>query len=136
MTASVSFATVPSMTEQDLQNLLEKTLPAADLHDVFVEESQDQDIRLRFSLKPGEKWSSAVLLSLVETSLRAAAGVTATLAHLNVTVLKAAHDADVIALSRVIGRDGATIHAEAWLFSHAVVDPMLHATASLTLRPV
>jgi hypothetical protein len=136
MTASVSFATVPSMTEQDLQKLLEKTLPAADLHDVFVEESQDQDIRLRFSLKPGEKWSSAVLLSLVETSLRAAAGVTATLAHLNVTVLKAAHDADVIALSRVIGRDGATIHAEAWLFSHAVVDPMLHATASLTLRPV
>jgi hypothetical protein len=124
------------MTEQDLQKLLEKTLPAADLHDVFVEESQDQDIRLRFSLKPGEKWSSAVLLSLVETSLRAAAGVTATLAHLNVTVLKAAHDADVIALSRVIGRDGATIHAEAWLFSHAVVDPMLHATASLTLRPV
>ena len=136
MTASVSFATVPSMTEQDLQKLLEKTLPAADLHDVFVEECQDQDIRLRFSLKPGEKWSSAVLLSLVETSLRAAAGVTATLAHLNVTVLKAAHDADVIALSRVIGRDGATIHAEAWLFSHAVVDPMLHATASLTLRPV
>jgi hypothetical protein len=136
MTASVSFATVPSMTEQDLQKLLEKTLPAADLHDVFVEESQDQDIRLRFSLKPGEKWSGAVLLSLVETSLRAAAGVTATLAHLNVTVLKAAHDADVIALSRVIGRDGATIHAEAWLFSHAVVDPMLHATASLTLRPV
>ena len=81
MTASVSFATVPSMTEQDLQKLLEKTLPAADLHDVFVEESQDQDIRLRFSLKPGEKWSSAVLLSLVETSLRAAAGVTATLAR-------------------------------------------------------
>ncbi len=136
MTASVSFATVPPMTEEDLQKLLEKTLPAADLHDVFVEECQDQDIRLRFSLKPGEKWSSAVLLSLVETSLRAAAGVTATLAHLNVTVLKAAHDADVIALSRVIGRDGATIHAEAWLFSHAVVDPMLHATASLTLRPV
>jgi hypothetical protein len=136
MTASVSFATVLSMTEEDLQKLLEKTLPAADLHDVFVEESQDQDIRLRFSLKPGEKWSSAALLSLVETSLRAAAGVTATLAHLNVTVLKAAHDADVIALSRVIGRDGATIHAEAWLFSHAVVDPMLHATASLTLRPV
>jgi len=136
MTASVSFATVPSMTEEDLQKLLEKTLPAADLHDVFVEESQDQDIRLRFSLKPGEKWSSAALLSLVETSLRAAAGVTATLAHLNVTVLKAAHDADVIALSRVIGRDGATIHAEAWLFGHAVVDPMLHATASLTLRPV
>jgi hypothetical protein len=123
------------MTEDELQKILEGTLPAADLHDVFVEECRDQDIRLRFSLKPGEKWSSAALLSLVDTALRAAAGVTSTLAHLNVTVLKAAHDADVIALSRVIGRNGGTIHAEAWLFSHAVVDPMLHATASLAVRP-
>jgi hypothetical protein len=23
------------------------------------------------------------------------------------------------------------VHAEAWLFSHAVVEPMLHATATL-----
>ena len=108
--------------------------PAADRHDVFVEECQDQDVRLRFSLKPGEKWSSAALLSLVDTSLRAAAGMASLLTHLNVTVLKAAQDADVIALSRVIRRDGEVAHAEAWLFSHAVVDPMLHATASLAAR--
>jgi hypothetical protein len=119
------------MTEDELQQLLEKTLPAEDLHDVFVEECQDQDIRLRFSLGAGRKWSNAALLSLVVTSLRAAAGVAASLAHLNVTVLRAAQDADVIALSRVIRRDGAVLHAEAWLFSHAVVEPMLHATASL-----
>ena len=119
------------MTEDELQQFLEKTLPAAELHDVFVEECQDQDVRLRFSLKPGETWSSGALLSLVDTSLRAAAGVSAALKHLNVTVLKAAHDADVIALSRVIRRDGNVAHAEAWLFSHAVVDPMIHATGTL-----
>jgi hypothetical protein len=119
------------MTEDELQQLLDKTLPAADRHDVFVEECQDQDVRLRFSLKPGETWSSAALLSLVDTSLRAAAGLRSTLTHLNVTVLRAAHDADVLALSRVIRRDGGTVHAETWLFSHAVVEPMLHATASL-----
>ena len=123
------------MTEDELQKILETALPAADLHDVFVEECQDQDIRLRFSLKSGEKWSSADLLSLVDTSLRAAAGVASSLSHLNVTVLRAAHDADVIALSRVIRRDGPAAHAEAWLFSHAVVEPMLHATASLVRRP-
>jgi hypothetical protein len=120
------------MTEDELQKALEKAVPSADLHDVFVEQCQDQDIRLRFSLRPGETWSNAILLSLVDTSLRAAAGLTATLSHLNVTVLKAAQKADVIALSRVVGRNGRTIHAETWLFSHAVVDPMLHATASLT----
>ena len=119
------------MTEDELQQLLERTLPAADRHDVFVEECQDQDVRLRFSLKPGETWSSAALLSLVDTSLRAVAGLGSTLAHLNVTVLRAADDADVLALSRVIRRDGGTVHAETWLFSHAVVEPMLHATASL-----
>jgi len=119
------------MTEDELQKLLEKSLPAADLHGLFVEECQDQDIRLRFSLAAGEAWSMPVLLSLVDTALRAAAGLEAQLTHLNVTVLKPAQEADVLALSRVIRRDGGSIHAEAWLFSHAVVDPMLHATASL-----
>jgi hypothetical protein len=123
------------MTEDELQKILEAALPAADRHDVFVEECQDQDIRLRFSLMPGERWSSAALLCLVDTSLRAAAGVESSLSHLNVTVLRAAHEADVIALARVIRRDGEATHAEAWLFSHAVVEPMLHATASLLKRP-
>ena len=81
------------MTEDELQQLLGKTLPAAALHDVFVEECQDQDVRLRFSLKSGEKWSSAALLSLVDTSLRAAAGLEAALTHCNVTVLRAPQDA-------------------------------------------
>jgi hypothetical protein len=123
------------MTEDELQTLLKESLPERDRYDLFVEECQDQDIRLRFSLKPGEKWSSANLLSLVDTSLRAAAGVGSSLSHLSVTVLRAAHDADVIALSRVIRRDGQVAHAEAWLFSHAVVEPMLHATGSLVRRP-
>lgn len=131
MTVFVSSATLTPMTEDELQDLLDKTLPAADRHEVFVEECQDQDVRLRFSLKPGETWVSAALLSLVDTSLRAAAGLESKLTHLNVTVLRAAHDADVLALSRVIRRDSGTVHAETWLFSHAVVEPMLHATASL-----
>jgi hypothetical protein len=124
------------MTEDELQKILETALPAADLHDVFVEECQDQDIRLRFSLKLGERWSSAALLSLIDTSLRATTGMESSLSHLNVTVLRPAHDADVIALSRALRRIGETVHAEAWLFSHAVVEPMLHATGSLVRRPL
>ena len=122
------------MTEDELQALLEKTLAPGDLYGLFVEECQDQDVRLRFSLSPGEAWSTPVLLSLVDTALKAATGMTARLTHLNVTILKPAQEADVIALSRVIRRDGDVTHAEAWLFSHAVVDPMVHATASLSTR--
>lgn len=122
------------MTEDELQALLEKTLPPADRHDVFVEECQDQDVRLRFSPAAGSEWTTAALLSLVDTSLRAAAGLDVRLSHLNVTVLRPAQVADVIALSRVIRRDGNSVHAETWLFSHAVVEPMLHATATLLRR--
>ena len=121
------------MTEDELQTLLEKSLPAADRHGLFVEECQDQDIRLRFSPPAGGDWSMAALLALVDIALRAASGVTAEISHLNITVLKPAQAADVVSLSRVIRRDGDRLHAEAWLFSHAAVDPVLHATASLAI---
>jgi acyl-coenzyme A thioesterase PaaI-like protein len=121
------------MTEDELQAFLEKTLPECDRHGLFVEECGDQDVRLRFSLTDGN-WTMPALMTLVHTSLRAAAGAEAELSHLAVTVLRAAQQADVIALSRVLRRHRGVVHAEAWLFSHAVVEPVLHATATLALR--
>src|SRR5262249_60306796 len=119
MTAFGGSATLSRMTEDELQDLLDKTLPEADRHDVFVEQCQDQDVRLRFSLKPGETWSTAALLALVDTSLRAAAGLSAGLSHLNVTVLKAAQQADVIAPPRVIPPEAKAIPAAPRRLSHA-----------------
>jgi hypothetical protein len=119
------------MTEDELQALLEKTTPTRDRYELFVEQCQDQDVRMRFSPPKGQGWSTAALLTLVETSLRAAAGAQARVTHLNVTMLRLAQQADVIALSRTLRRDREIVHAEAWLFSHAVVEPMLHATATL-----
>jgi hypothetical protein len=119
------------MTENELQALLEKTTPERDRYEMFVEQCQDQDVRVRFSPGKGESWAMAALLTVAETSLRAAAGPQARMKHLNVTVLRAAQEADVIALSRILRRDRHVVHAEAWLFSHAVVEPMLHATATL-----
>ncbi len=123
------------MTEEELQSRLEATLPLSDLHGLFVEECQD-DIRLRFSPGPDGLWPTTALLSIVDTALRAAAGLDTQLAHLNATLLRAAQPADVIALSRVVRRDGAASYAEAWLFSHAVVEPILHATGSLVRTPL
>jgi hypothetical protein len=118
------------MTEDELQAALERTTPEPDRYDLFVEEAQDQDVRIRFS-PPAEGWSMAALLALVDVALRAAAGVEATATHLTVTRLRQPQAADVIALSRVIRRERDTVHAECWLFSHAVVEAMLHATATL-----
>lgn len=122
------------MTEDELQAALERTTPERDRYELFVEEAQDQDVRIRFS-SPADGWSTAALLTVVDTALRAAAGVKAVVTHLNVTRLREAQAADVIALSRVIRRDRETVHAEAWLFSHAVIEPMLHATATLQIPP-
>ncbi len=116
------------MTEDELQRHLAKTLPAADLHGLEVEECTDGDVRLRFSPRTA---SMPILLSLTDTALRAAAGLDAGIVNLSVTRLRPIEQADVLALARVIRRDGGTIHAECWLFSHAVVEPILHATATL-----
>ncbi len=119
------------MTEDELQQLLDASLPAADRHDVFVEECGDQDVRLRFSPPAGGTWSGAALLAVVDTAFRAVAGVEAAVTHLSLTRLKPPQAADVIVLARVIRRDRGRVHAEAWLFSHAVIDAMAHATATL-----
>ena len=124
-------AKVVLMTEEELQALLERTTPERDRYELFVEECQEQDVRVRFSPARGAEWSTAALLTVAEISLRAAAGLEVRLSHLNVTVLRPAQQADVIALSRALRRSREIVHAEAWLFSHAVVEPMLHATATL-----
>jgi hypothetical protein len=122
------------MTEEELQTALESTTPEPDRYELFVEESQDQDVRVRFSPRKGEGWSTPGLLTVVDTALRAAAGAEASVTHLSMTRLRDAQPADIIALSHVIRRDGDSLHAEAWLFSHAVVEAMLHATATLRTR--
>jgi hypothetical protein len=104
----------------------------ADRYELYVEEARTRTCACAFS-PPADGWSMAALLTCSETSLRAAAGPRAQLTHLGVTALRDAQAADVLALSRVIRRDGAVIHAEAWLFSHAVVEPMLHVTATLAV---
>jgi hypothetical protein len=119
------------MTEEELQTALEKTTPERERYELFVEECQDQDVRVRFSPVKDEAWTMPALLAVAHVSLRAAAGVAARLTHLNVTTIRGAQQADVLALSRVIRRDRETVHAECWLFSHAVVEPMLHATGTL-----
>ncbi len=133
------------MTEDELQQLLEAMLPAADQHGLRVEECADQDVRLRFPFSPafigpGDIFSGPALLSFADTALFAAAqtvagaGQVAITSNLTVTFLRPAQAADVLALARVIRKGKRLVHAEAWLFSHAVVEPVLHATASIVLR--
>lgn len=123
------------MTEDELQKRLEGTLPQHARHGLRVEECQDQDVRLRFSPNGTTGWHMATLLILVDTSLRAAAGVNAEITHLALTRLREIDPGvEVIVLARILRRDRDMVHAEAWLFSHAVVEAALHATATLSVE--
>jgi uncharacterized protein (TIGR00369 family) len=130
--------------ETELLDLLRRTLPARDLHDVAVDTVEEGEIRLRFPfhadyLGPGEIVSGPLLLSFADTAIYAAAqldlraGQIALTSTLNVSFLRQAQPLDVIALSRVIRRGKTVAHAEAWLFNHSATDPILHATASCAI---
>jgi len=134
------------LTEDDLQRLLAATLPAIDQHGVIVEEAQDQDVRLRFPFTPslvgpGDIFSGPALLGFADTAMFAAI-LAATggqslgiVASMNATFLRPMAASDAIAIARVIRKGKRTAHAEAWLFDHAPIEAVLHATATCTLRP-
>jgi acyl-coenzyme A thioesterase PaaI-like protein len=134
------------VSEEELQDLLEAILPAIDRHGLIVEEAQDQDVRLRFPFRssllgPGDIFSGPALLGFADTAMFAAIlaatggqspGLVATM---STTFLRPMPAADAIALARVIRKGRRMAHAEAWLFDHTPVEPVLHATASYMLRP-
>jgi uncharacterized protein (TIGR00369 family) len=130
--------------ESDLQELLRRTLPARDLHDLMVDAIEEGEIRLRFPFRaeylgPGDIVSGPLLLSFTDTAIYAAAqldlpeGQIALTSTINVSFLRPAQPADVITLSRVLRRGKTLVHTEAWLFSHTATDPILHATASCAI---
>lgn len=134
------------MTEDELQRLLDETLPAIDRHDVVVEDAQDQDVRLRFPFRPAllgpsDIFSGPALHGFVDTAMFAAIlaatggrslGMTATM---SATFLRPMPASDAIVIARVIRKGRRMAHAEAWLFDHAPIEAVLHATASYALRP-
>jgi len=127
--------------ESDLQSLLLRLLPARDQHNLIVDEIEEGEIRLRFPFDPacvgpGGIVSGPLLLSFADTAIFAAAqsslpsGEIALTSTLNVAFLRPAKPTEIVALSRLLRRGRAMLHAEAWLFNHAAVEPILHATAS------
>ena len=133
------------MTTSELARLLADRLPAVDLHGVIVEEAEDQEIRLRFPFRdellgPNDIFSGPALLGFADTAIfaagQAALGAEAVplVSTMSTTFLRPARAADVLTLSRVIRRGKRLLNAEAWLFSHVLVDPILHATATCAVR--
>lgn len=130
--------------ERRLADLLRRTLPARDLHDVAVETVDEGEVRLRFPFRPdhlgpGNIFSGPLLLSFADTAIYAAVQLgldqdrIALTSTLNAAFLKPAPAGDIVTLSRVLRRGRRLVHAEAWLFDHAAIDPLCHVTASCAL---
>jgi uncharacterized protein (TIGR00369 family) len=134
-----------TMTADELSSILRRNLPARDVHGVVVESFEGGEVRLRFPfdpsfIGPGDVFSGPTLLSFADTAVYAAAQAAYGAAALpltstiNVAFLQAAQASDIVALSRVIKRGKRLAHVEAWLFNHAAIDPITHATASCAIR--
>src|SRR5258707_12235809 len=117
------------MTEDELQAGLERTTPEGERYELFVEDAQDQDVRVRFSPPKGEDWSMAALLAVTEISLRAAAGPHTRVSHLNGTRIPDPQGGDLIALSRGIPRGRGGVHPGTRPLSHPAVGAVLGAPA-------
>jgi len=133
------------LTTAELARLLADRLPAIDLHGVIVEEAEDQDIRLRFPFRdallgPNDIFSGPTLLGFADTAIYAAgqaalgADSVPLVSTMSTTFLRPAQATDVVTLARVIRRGKSLLNAEAWLFNHTPVDPILHATATCVVR--
>lgn len=129
----------------ELQRWLLQSLPAMDCHALEVDDIDDDGVRLRFPFDPkfvgpGEIFSGPTLLGFADTAIFAAGKATLgreavpLVSTLSVTFLRPAQPADIVALARVISRRKRVLHAEAWLFAHAAVDPLLHATATCVVQ--
>jgi uncharacterized protein (TIGR00369 family) len=133
------------LTAAELARLLADRLPAIDLHGVIIEEAEDQDIRLRFPFRdeylgPNDIFSGPTLLGFADTAIYAAgqaalgADSVPLVSTMSATFIRPAQAADVVTISRVIRRGKRLLNAEAWLFSHTPIDPILHATATCVVK--
>jgi acyl-coenzyme A thioesterase PaaI-like protein len=140
------------MTPGDLSELLNRNLPAVDHRGEIVEEVGPDFVRLRLpivdsylshDLPAGSGQvvlSGPVTIGFAETSLYACvhafygARVFAATLSLNVSFLRLAGGADLIAVARLLRRGRNVAFAEAHLYSGTTDKPCAHITATYAVK--
>jgi acyl-coenzyme A thioesterase PaaI-like protein len=142
----------PILSIHELHELLERFLPRVDHRGETIEALGDGTLRMRLRVRPEyvshdlppgsgqDVLSGPILMGFADTALYACvhahygAEVLAAIVDFNVTCLRVAGDADLIAHARIIRRGRSLAFVEAWLHSGASDEPCTHVTATYAVR--
>ena len=139
-------------TAAALERLLRRNLPAVDHRDEIVEEVGADFVRLRLPMRheyvgpaslDGEGIvSGPITMGFADTALYACVhafygeDVVAVIATFNVSFLRAARAADLLATARLLKRGRSLAFVEAHLGSDGSTEPFMHVTATYAVRPL
>lgn len=141
-----------ALTTAALAQLLRRNLPVVDHRGETVEEIGADFVRLRLPMRaeyvgPGAASASGegivsgpITMGFADTALYACVHafygehVVAVIASLNVSFLRAARNADLVATARMLKRGRTLAFVEAHLYSEGSSEPCAHVTATYAVR--
>lgn len=136
------------LSAEQAERTITTNLPPVDHHGEIVETVGADSIRVRLPFKPdyvgaepwqdgsGQVFSGPTLMGFVDTAMyccvMAAMGlnVIPVMVNLNVSFLRPARAADLIADARIVRRGGRLHYLECWLRSDGTTEPCAHVTST------
>jgi acyl-coenzyme A thioesterase PaaI-like protein len=140
--------TQPALTPREAEQAIIKNLPPIDHHGEIVEEVGIDSLRIRLPFhsnymgtepwqdSSGKVFSGPMVMGFADTAMyvcvMSALGwdVIPVMANLNVTFLRPAKDADLIARAHIIRRGARLFYLECWLTSDGEEEPCAHVTST------
>jgi len=138
----------PWLTAEQAERTITTNLPPIDHHDEVVEAVGPDSIRIRLPFKPdymgaepwqdgsGQVFSGPMVMGFADTAMYCCVmaamgdGVIPVMANLNITFLRPARAADLIAEARIVRRGGRLHYLECWLTSDGAAEPCAHVTST------
>ena len=138
----------PALTPQEAEQAITKNLPPIDHHGEIVEEVGSDSLRIRLPFQPaymgtepwqdgsGKVFSGPMVMGFADTAMYVCVmaalgwGVIPVMANLNVTFLRPAREADLIAQVRIIRRGARLFYLECWVTSDGDEQPCAHITST------
>jgi uncharacterized protein (TIGR00369 family) len=140
------------LSKTELEDLLIRNLPAVDHHDEVVEQIGDGNVRIRVPFREeylgADIWgdsdqvvfSGPMVMALADTAMygcihaNLGRDVVAVIVTINITFLRPAKAADLIAEARIMRRGKRLVNLEAHIYSDGESEPMMHATSTYSVR--
>jgi uncharacterized protein (TIGR00369 family) len=138
----------PALSAKEAENMITTNLPPIDHHGETVEQVGRNSIRLRLpydrkfmGTEPwqddsGQVFSGPMVMGFADTAMYCCVmaamgtGVIPVMANLNITFLRPARAADLIAEARIVRRGGRLHYLECWLTSEGEAEPCAPITST------